>query len=179
VHTYAGPVVITDVTQVVRNDQNVDLRLRSASQDNALRNSVVHDSLQSSVAADRPSSQASDSLFASLAISQDPQRIDVIAQDDVEGTICDCADVFVPAGGWPKWPLLLLGAIPFFFIDHDCDNCDSSTPTPTPTPTTPTPTPEPGSLFLLGTGLAAVGAAVRRRYSHSRLIGQMRSMKEG
>ena len=175
VTTHAAPVALTDVIQVVTNNQNPpDLRLRNISQD-----SVVHDRLQPSLRGDHASTAESDSLFAGLALGQDPQKVDVIVADDVEGTVCDCGDIFVPAGGWPKWPLLLLGAIPFFFIDHDCDQCDS-TPTPTPPPPvpTPTPTPEPGSLLLLGTGLAAFGAAMRRRYSQLRIVG-IRSKEEG
>jgi len=106
--------------------------------------------------------------------------VDVIAEGDVEGTVCDCGEIIVPGGAWPKWPLLFLAAIPFFFI-HDCDNCDEVTPTPTPTPTvTPTPqVPEPASLLLFGSGLAAFGAGLRRRYSRSRLKAQIRAAKEG
>ena len=181
VNTYAAPVALTDVIQVLTNNQNPpDLRLRNISQDPVLQGSVVYDRLQPLLRGDRPSTGESDSLFAGLAIGQDPQKIDVIAGDDVEGTVCDCGDIVVPGGGWPKWPLLLLGTIPFFFIDHDCDQCDSSTPTPTPPQPipTPTPTPEPGSLLLLGTGLAAFGAAMRRRYSQSRIVARIRSKEE-
>ncbi len=34
---------------------------------------------------------------------------------------------------FPKWPLLFLAAIPFFFI-HGCDDCDTPPPTTTPPP---------------------------------------------
>ena len=176
VNTYAAPVVLNDVIQVLANNQSSpDLRLRNLSHDPTLPDSVVHDRLQSSLRVVGPSTDESDSLFAGVAFGQDPLKIGVIAEDDVEGTLCDCGDILVPPGGWPKWPLLFLGVIPFFFIDHDCDTCDS-TPTPTPPSTpTPTPTPEPGSLLLLGTGLMAFGAAGRRRYSQSRILAQIRS----
>ena len=38
----------------------------------------------------------------------------------VEGTICDCGEILIP-GGFPKWPLLFLAAIPLFFIDTGDD----------------------------------------------------------
>jgi hypothetical protein len=115
-----------------------------------------------------------DELLAGFPLVQDPQKlgVEVIEEAEVEGTICDCGEIFVAAGGFPKWPLLFLAAVPLVFI-NDCDDCDTPpqsepTPTPTPTPTpppgpTPTPTPEPASLLLFGTGLVAVGAGLRRR----------------
>jgi hypothetical protein len=115
-----------------------------------------------------------DELLAGFPLVQDPQKlgVEVIEEAEVEGTICDCGEIFVAAGGFPKWPLLFLAAVPLVFI-NDCDDCDTppqSEPTPTPTPTpppppgpTPTPTPEPASLLLFGTGLVAVGAGLRRR----------------
>ena len=108
-------------------------------------------------------------LTAGFPIVQDPQKlgVEVIEEAEVEGTICDCGELLIPGGGFPKWPLLFLAAVPLVFI-NDCDDCDEnpiSTPTPTPPPPTPTPTPtpEPASLLLFGTGLLAVGAGLRRR----------------
>ena len=172
VPTYAAPIVIRDVVQVLSNYQNSpDLRLRGVSQ-------------TSSSPASPLNIEEPDSLFAGVAIDQDPQKIDVIAQGNVEGTVCDCGDIFVAGGGWPKWPLLFLGAIPFFFIDEGCADCDTPSPTPTPRPpsveprSVPTPTPEPGSLLLFGTGLAAFGATLRRRYARSQLAARIRATKE-
>ncbi|HTG92820.1 MAG TPA: PEP-CTERM sorting domain-containing protein [Pyrinomonadaceae bacterium] len=172
VPTYAAPIVIRDVVQVLSNYQNSpDLRLRGVSQ-------------TSSSPASPLNIEEPDSLFAGVTIDQDPQKIDVIAQGDVEGTVCDCGDIFVAGGGWPKWPLLFLGAIPFFFIDEGCADCDTPSPTPTPRPpsveprSVPTPTPEPGSLLLFGTGLAAFGATLRRRYARSQLAARIRATKE-
>lgn len=108
-------------------------------------------------------------LLAGLSTVQDPQKlgVEVIEEAEVEGTICDCGELLIAGGGFPKWPLLFLAAVPLVFI-NDCDDCDEnsiSTPTPTPPPPTPTPTPtpEPASLLLFGTGLMAVGAGLRRR----------------
>lgn len=117
--------------------------------------------------------------------------VDIIEEGEVEGTICDCGEIFVAGGAFPKWPFLFLGAVPLVFI-NDCDDCDddneTSSPTPTPTPTppsspTPTPTPpsevpEPASLLLFGSGLAAFGAGLRHRYAKAKLSKQINAQEE-
>jgi PEP-CTERM motif len=109
--------------------------------------------------------------------------VEMTEEGEVEGTICDCGEILVAGGAFPKWPLLFLVAVPLVFI-HDCDDCDetpSSTPTPTPpsNPTpTPTPTPEPASLLLFGSGLVAAGAGLRRRYARAKLAEQLKSQED-
>lgn len=113
-----------------------------------------------------------DALLSGLPIV--PNNVDIGVDDvseegEVDGTICDCGEILIAGGGFPKWPLFFLTAVPLVFIP-DCDDCDEQNePTPTPTPPstpqpTPTPTPEPASLLIFGTGLAAFGAGLRRRY---------------
>ena len=121
----------------------------------------------------------SNSLLSGVVVNpQDPQSpVNITAQGDIEGTVCDCGVVTV-GSGFPKWPLIFLAAIPFFFIDDDdCDDCEKVTPTPTPvpTPTPTTPTPEPASLLLFGSGLAAVGAGLRRRRLKAKLNAQVKT----
>lgn len=174
VPSHAAPIVVSDVIQVLSNYRNApELRLRSASQ-NSSSLPGLKGSLDLGIPTVRGPLAPPDSFFATVAIGTEP-TIDVIDQGDVEATVCDCGEIIVPGGAWPKWPLLFLAAIPLFFIP-ECDDCDITTPTPTPPP--PTHTPEPASLLLLGTGLIAFGAGLRRRYSRAQLKVQIRATKE-
>jgi hypothetical protein len=195
--THAAPVAISEVIQVLGSYQNPpELRLRNVSQttsslvDEGVGPSPVATAAQQSAAggvAEIPDtttgavvqSDSADTLLAGVAVSADPQGgVDVVDQGDVEGTICDCGEITVPGGGWPKWPLLFLAAIPFFFI-HGCDHCETPTPPTTPTPPGTPEVPEPASLFLLGSGLAAFGAGLRRRYAKGKLATQLQTTEEG
>jgi hypothetical protein len=126
-----------------------------------------------------------DALLSGLPIV--PQRVDIGVDDvseegEVDGTICDCGEILIAGGGFPKWPLLFLAAVPIAFIpDKETENNPTPTPTPTPpsVPTpTPTPTPEPASLLIFGTGLVAFGAGLRRRYNKAKLANQIQKTEE-
>jgi hypothetical protein len=192
--THAAPVAISQVIQVIGSYQNPpELRLRTVSQNTSTLvadgdgaspvSSTPQQSSAAGVAAipdtttgDVAPANTADTLLAGVAVSTDPQAgVEVVDQGDVEGTICDCGEITVPGGGFPKWPLLFLAAIPFFFI-HGCDHCETPPTTPTP-PSTPE-IPEPASLLLFGSGLAAFGAGLRRRYAKARLIAQIESTEE-
>jgi hypothetical protein len=192
--THAAPVAISEVIQVLGNYQNPpELRLRSVSQhpsslvDEGQEPSPVASASQESAAggateipdtttADSAASNSADTLLSGVAVSADPQAgVDVVDQGDVEGTICDCGEITVPGGGFPKWPLLFLAAIPFFFLNHG----GHVTPTPTPTPPGTPEIPEPASLLLFGSGLAAFGAGLRRRHARGKLAAQVQTTEEG
>jgi hypothetical protein len=185
----AGPVAIHEVIQVVGVYQNPsELRLHRAQTAGApvlgvsgstqATSGVEQSVAAGSVDVSDPSTtglttiNSNDSLLSGVAVGSDaPQSgVDVIALGDLEGTICDCGEITEP-GGLPKWPLLFLAAIPFFFI-HGCDDCDTPSGTPTPTPPG-THTPEPASLLLFGSALAAFGTGMRRRYAKAKLAAQI------
>lgn len=195
--THAAPVAISEVIQVLGNYQNPpELRLRSvsqhsstlvsegdgpspvasASQEDAAGETGEVVGIADGTTVDAPTG---DTLLAGVAVSMDPQAgVDVVDQGEVEGTICDCGEITVPGGGFPKWPLLFLAAIPFFFI-HGCDDCETPPSTPPTTPPSTPEIPEPASLLLFGSGLAAFGAGLRRRYARGKLAAQIQMTEEG
>ena len=190
VPTHAAPVAISEVIQVMGSYQNPpELRLRSISQSTSAAvegegPSPVASAAQESAAGDvveiadssTVAVTSGDTLLSGVAVSMEPQAgVDVVDQGEVEGTICDCGEITVPGGGFPKWPLLFLAAIPFFFI-HGCDDCDIPPPTTTPPPPDEV-IPEPASLLLFGTGLAAFGARLRKR--RSKVAPQIETTEEG
>lgn len=180
----AGPISITDVIQVMRSHRNTtqmpDLRLRAASQGSNQPLEEPRDRPKTETQSSVPVSDVSlgaapatsDSLLEGIALKSDdtPSNIDVIAQGDLEGSICDCGEIpVVEKHHFPLWPLLFLAAVPLFFIHHhDCDTCPTPTPTPPCTDCNP-PVPEPTTLLLFGSGLAALGAGLRRRYAQAKL----------
>jgi len=110
------------------------------------------------------------SSLSGISLSSGPQNpVSVIQQGDIEGTICDCGEIIIPGGGFPKWPLFFLGAIPLLFISHDTKPSAlpgvlPTTPGPSPTPSGSIPqVPEPSSIWFFLGGLAILAIFWRRR----------------
>jgi hypothetical protein len=195
---HAGPVVISEVLQVFGGLQNPpDLRLRSVSQNSGPLASGIKGPLTSygpnlvpdTLTDAAPARGAAGSLLSGIALSSYQQQvgIDTTAQGDVQGTICDCGEIFIVGGAFPKWPFLFLAAIPLFFIDRgDHPETPASTPTPpaataTPTPPPPPPNvvvPEPSSVLFLGTALLALVGGLRRRHK-AKLVVEIENREGG
>lgn len=179
----AGSLRPNDVAQVlVTSRSNAQLRLRAVTQNSNLvapQDSQSTQNASGNATAGSATGTASDSAGASsqIAIAQDPSapNVETIELGDITGTVCDCGEIapLPGGGGFPLYPLFALGAIPLAFLNFGSDEAVTVVPPPvttTPTPATPTPTPtptepipEPATLLLLGTGLAALGAKIRRR----------------
>jgi PEP-CTERM motif len=164
----AEPVRISQVIEVIGTYQSTsDLRLRSFPSSSG--------PVSSNASLNLSRAESSSNLLSGVVIESSDPKVEVIVDSsgDVEGTICDCGEIGIAGGAFPKWPLVFFAALPFFFI-HDCDDCDTyvgSTPTPTPTPTTPTtPVPEPASMLLFGSGLIVLAAGLRRKYSRFKVV---------
>jgi len=178
VPAFADPVRMNQVIQTLSNSAGApDLTLSTlVSQQDP---STSKSSTPSGPGKDGTAAPKTDSVISGVTVKGQGQQlgVEIIEEAEVEGTICDCGEIYPVAGGIPKWPFLFLAAVPLVFIDrHDTEETPTPTPTPTP-PSTPTPTPtptpqvpEPASLLLLGTGLAACGAGLRRRYSKSKAV---------
>jgi PEP-CTERM motif len=174
----AGPVAYSDVVHVMGNvrngGQSQELRLRSISQDGGtLVNGTVSSKGKSSSTESTGASSGPSSLISTTPGLQEGQQgnVEVIEEGDVTGTVCDCGEIFIPGGGIPKW--LALGAIPLVCVLVDCtpDECEAPPCKTIPVCTencNPPQIPEPATIFLLGSGLAALGAKARKRYTQSR-----------
>ena len=182
----AEPVRVNQVVQTLTSSQGVlELRLNTLAQDPAQGTQQSPPRGESVAKTQGPTQTGgkTESIISGMIVAAEGASIGVedIEEGEVEGTICDCGEIFIAGAGIPKWPLLFLGALPLVFINDCCDETTDSSPTPTPTPTppsnpspTPVPTPEPASLLLFGSGLLAAGAGLRRRYTKSKALEQIK-----
>src|ERR671926_1629083 len=117
----AEPVRINQVVQSLSSSQGIsDLKINTLiTQDSGQKGTQ-----QSGPRTDGQSTQGgtkTDSLITGVTVTGQGQQIGVetISEGEVEGTICDCGEIYLVGSGFPKWPFLLLGAIPLAFIDSE------------------------------------------------------------
>ncbi|MDT5122915.1 MAG: hypothetical protein QOC96_2397 [Acidobacteriota bacterium] len=156
----AGPIPFSDVVQV-SGGQTQELRLRSVSQSGSTP--VSADTKSATQGAAQQQGQQT-SLISTAAGPQQGQQgnVEVVEEGDVSGTVCNCGELLIP--GAFKFPWFALGGVPLVCATGVCTHNDNPPCQPGDLTCTPPSVPEPATLFLLGSGLAALGAGARRRY---------------
>ena len=185
----AGPITFADVVSVMgdlqKGGQLQRLRLRAVAQEPGAQGTTVKTPQPTGPVAPSPdvdpqslltsltsgNGAVAPSLMSGTEVAPQQQQgdVQVFEQDAVDGTICDCGEIppVVVAGGFPKWPFLFL--IPLVCVTGVCSHHHHRVPPPEiPTPTPTPPIPEPATLLLFGTGIIALSASARRRYTKNR-----------
>ena len=165
----ASPVGFQDVVALAHvfgqsGRPSVELRLRSFAQQQQSKPSAQqtapagNNGEQKGAPVPDGSTAAPAKSLTGTEVQQSGQQtnVETIELGEVNGTLCDCGDILIPGGGFPKWPLLALGAVPFLFLDNGGEKNPPDFPGDTPQ------VPEPATIFLLGSGLVALGAGARR-----------------
>lgn len=178
----ASPVTLADVIQVISGNpryggQAPVMQLRHATQEDKTQQ-------KSSTSTQTSSASTTTEQSGDVSTQQDPP---IQAQTEEVGEIevgeCDCGelpDEIVEIPGRRNF-LPFLPLVGLICVTGICTPDENPTPTPPsfPTPTPPTePIPEPATLFLFGSGLAALGAGARRRYARAKLA-QQANITEG
>jgi PEP-CTERM motif len=171
----ASPVHIGDVVQVVSGSQrsggqNASVQLRFLEHDDKASAGTATTSANAS---DNSSTTSGDSSSSITTPLQDPGGIiQTEVTEDIGVEECECGDFTIPVAGFPKWPFIplvgLVCLIPELCTDDECVPKPGEDANCKPVDicvTNCNPIPEPASLILFTSGIAALGASIRRRRS--------------
>jgi hypothetical protein len=115
----AEPVRINQVIQTVSSSQGApDLKFNNLiTQDQGQKSGTQQAGPRSDNGPGTQGGIKTDSIIAGVTITGEGKTIGVetIEEGEVEGTICDCGDILVAGGAFPKWPFLFLAAVPLAF----------------------------------------------------------------
>jgi PEP-CTERM motif len=178
----AGPVEIGDVVQVVsgsqrNNAQNASVSLRYLAQDD---NATAGTTTSGKTASGTATGDASSSNLVTAV--QDPSSgalVQIDTTEDIGVEECECGPFEVPVAGFPKWPFVPLVGLVCLVPDlcTKCtpgpgqdENCREVVCTTGCCSGNCGEVPEPASLLLFGSGIAALGASLRRRYAQAKEI---------
>src|SRR5215207_5715695 len=91
----AEPVRLNQVVQIVDSQGRTELTL----------NTLVTQDPGTKAPTPQIGPTKTDSLLSGLTVTSDQQGtgIDIIEEGEVEGTICDCGEILIADGDFPKW----------------------------------------------------------------------------
>ena len=170
---HASPVQIGEVIQVVSGSQrsggqNASVELRHLSNDDRATAGTSTTATTTTSSGDTVASGDTSSSGITTVVQDQGAVVQTEVTEDIGVEECECGDFKVPVAGFPKWPFIpLVGLVCLTGI---CTK-DKCKPGPNqdancqdiPVCTNCNQVPEPASLILFGSGLAAIGARLRRR----------------
>ncbi|HEV2911681.1 MAG TPA: PEP-CTERM sorting domain-containing protein [Pyrinomonadaceae bacterium] len=176
----ASPVQIGEVIQVISGSQrsggqNASVELRFLAQDDLASSGTATASGAGSSGAGASSSSG---VVASVQDPAEGGLVQTEVTEDIGVEECECGDFPIAVAGFPKWPFIplvgLVCLVPDLCTNGKCKpgpnqdaNCQEIVCT-----TNCGQVPEPASLLLFGSGIAALGASIRRRRAQSKYAQQ-------
>ncbi len=167
---HASPVQIGEVIQVVSGSQrnggqNASVELRHLSNDDR---ATAGTSTTAATSGDTSTSGNSSSSGITTTIQDEGAVVQTEVTEDIGVEECECGDFKVPVAGFPAWPFIPLVGLVCLTGVCTSDKCtpkagEDANCKPIDICVNCNQVPEPASLILFGSGIAALGARLRRR----------------